>query len=46
MLDKDLAETDYKDTQEMLVQPWELKIVDEGSKVMIFAIVAKFVSRI
>ena len=45
-LDKDLAEIDYKDVQELLVQPRELKIVDEGNKLTIFAFVAKFVSRI
>jgi hypothetical protein len=45
MLDKDLAEIDYKDIQELLVQPRELKIVDEGNKLMIFAFIAKFVSR-
>ncbi len=37
MLDKDLAEIDYKEVQELLVQPRELKIVDEGNKLTIFA---------
>jgi hypothetical protein len=46
MLDKDLAEIDYKDVRELLVQPRELKIVDKSNKLMIFAFVAKFVSRI
>jgi hypothetical protein len=32
MLDKVLAEINYKDVQELLVQPRELKIVDEGNK--------------
>jgi hypothetical protein len=45
-LDKDLAEIDYKDVQELLVQPRELKIVDKGNKLTIFTFVAKFVSRI
>jgi hypothetical protein len=45
MLDKDLAEIDYKDVQELLVQPRELKIVDEGNKLTIFAFAGKFVSR-
>jgi hypothetical protein len=31
---------------QLLVQPRELKIVDEGNKLTIFAFVAKFVSRI
>ena len=46
MLDKDLAEINYKDLQELLVQPRELMIVDKGSKLRIFAFVPKFVSRI
>jgi hypothetical protein len=46
LLDKDLAEIDYKDIQEFLVQPRELKIVDKGNKLTVFAFVAKFVSRI
>jgi hypothetical protein len=46
MLDKDLAEIDYKDIRELLVQPREFKIVDKGNKLTIFAFVAKFVSRI
>jgi hypothetical protein len=46
MLDKDLAEINYKDVRELLVQPRELKIVDEGNKLTIFTFVAKFVSRI
>jgi hypothetical protein len=46
MLDKDLAEINYKDIQELLVQPRELKIVDEGNKLTIFAFVVKCVSRI
>jgi hypothetical protein len=46
ILDKELAEIDYKDVQELLVQPRELKIVDKGNKLMIIAFVAKFVSRI
>jgi hypothetical protein len=46
MLDKDLAEIDYKDIQELLVQPRDLKIVDEGNKLTNFTFVAKFVSRI
>jgi hypothetical protein len=46
MLDKNLAEIDYKEVQELLVQPRELMIVDKGSKLRIFAFVAKFVSRI
>jgi hypothetical protein len=46
MLDKDLAEIYYKDIQDLLVQPRELKIVDKGNKLTIFAFDAKFVSRI
>jgi hypothetical protein len=46
MLDKDFVEIDYKDVQELLVQPRELKIKDKGNKLAIFAFVAKFVSRI
>jgi hypothetical protein len=46
MLDKNLAEIDYMDIQELLVQQRELKIVDEGNKLTIFAFVAKFVSKI
>jgi hypothetical protein len=46
MLGKDLAEIDYKDIQELLVQQRGLKIVDKGNKPMIFAFVKKFVSRV
>jgi hypothetical protein len=46
MLDKDLAEIDYKDVQELLIQLRESQIVDKGNKLTIFAFVAKFVSRI
>jgi hypothetical protein len=47
MLDKDLAEIDYMEVvQELLVKLRELKIVDKGNKLTIFAFAAKFVSRI
>jgi hypothetical protein len=46
MLDKDVAEINYKDVQELLVHPKEFKIIEEGYKLKIFAFVAKFVSRI
>jgi hypothetical protein len=46
MLDKDVAEINYKDIRELLVCPKEFKIIEEGYKLMIFAFVAKFVSRI
>ncbi len=46
MLDKDMAEINYKEVQELLLQPRELTIVDNGNKLTIFAFVAKFVSRI
>ena len=46
MLDKDIAEINYKDIQELLVPPKEFKIIEEGYKLTIFAFVAKFVSRI
>ncbi len=46
MSNKDLAEIDYKDVQELLVQPRESMIVDRGNKLTIFAFVVKFVSRI
>jgi hypothetical protein len=46
MLDKDVAEINYKDVQELLVCPKEFKIIEEGYKQAIFAFVAKFVSRI
>ncbi len=45
MLDKDLAEIVYKVVWELLVQPRELKIVEKGNKLTIFACIAKFVSR-
>jgi hypothetical protein len=46
MLDKDVAEINYKDVRELLVPPKEFKIIGEGYKLTIFAFVAKFVSRI
>ncbi len=46
MLDKDVAEINYKDIQELLVHPNEFKIIEVGYKLMFFAFVAKFVSRI
>jgi hypothetical protein len=46
MFNKDLPEIDYKDIQELLVRPRELEIVDKGNILTIFAVVAKFVSRI
>jgi hypothetical protein len=46
MLDKDVAEINYKDVQELLVHPKEFKILEEGYKLTIFAFVAKLVSRI
>ncbi len=46
MLDKDIAEINYKDVQELLVRPNEFKMIKEGYKLKIFAFVAKFVSRI
>jgi hypothetical protein len=46
MLDKDVAEINYKDVQELLVRPKEFKIIEEGYKLTIFAFLAKFVSRI
>jgi hypothetical protein len=46
MLDKDVAETNYKDIQELLVCPNEFKIITEGYKLTIFAFVAKLISRI
>ncbi len=46
MLDKDIAEINYKDIQKLLVCPKEFKIIEEGYKLTIFAFVAKFVSRI
>ncbi len=46
MLDNDLAEINYKNVQELLVQLREVKIVDEGNKLTIFTFVAKFASRI
>jgi hypothetical protein len=46
ILDKDIAEINYKDVQELLVHPKEFKIIEEGYKLMIFAFVVKFVSRI
>jgi hypothetical protein len=46
MLDKDVAEINYKDVRELLVCPKEFKITEEGYKLMIFAFVAKIVSRI
>jgi hypothetical protein len=46
MLDKDIAEINYKDIQELLVRPKEFKIIEKGYKLTIFAFVAKFVSGI
>jgi hypothetical protein len=46
MLDKDIAEMNYKDVQELLVCPNEFKMIEEGYKLKIFAFVVKFVSRI
>ena len=45
MLDKDIAEINYKDIQELLVRPKEFKIIEEGYKLIILAFVAKFISR-
>ncbi len=46
MLDKDVAELNYKDVRELLVHPKEFKIIEEGYKLTIFAFVEKFVSGI
>ena len=46
MLDKEVAEINYKDVQELSVLPKEFKIIEEGYKLTIFAFMAKFVSRI
>jgi hypothetical protein len=46
ILDKDVAEINYNDVQELLVRPKEFKIIEEGCKLMIFAFVARFISRI
>jgi hypothetical protein len=45
MLDKDVAEINYKDVRELLVCLKEFKIIEEGYKLTILAFVAKFVSR-
>ena len=45
MLDKDVAEINYKDIRELLVCPKEFKIIEEGYKLTILAFVAKFVYR-
>jgi hypothetical protein len=46
MFDKDVAEINYKDVRELLVCPKEIKIIEEGYKLTIFAFVVKFISRI
>ncbi len=45
MLDKVVAEINYKEVRELLVLPKEFKIIEEGYKLIILAFVAKFVSR-
>ncbi len=46
MLDKDTPEISYKDVQELLVCPKEIKMIEKSYKLTIFALVEKFVSRI
>ncbi len=46
MLDKDSPEIIYKDVQDLLVHPRDIKLVDAGNKLTICAFVEKFVSRI
>jgi hypothetical protein len=46
MLDKEVAEINYKDVRELLVCQKEFKIIEEGYKLTIFSFVAKFVSRV
>jgi hypothetical protein len=43
MLDKDIAEINIKDIQELLVHPKEFKIIEEGYKLTFLAFGAKFV---
>jgi hypothetical protein len=45
MLDKDVAEINYKDVRELLVRPKKIKIIEECYKLTILAFVAKCVSR-
>ncbi len=44
MLNKDVAEINYKDLRELLVRQKEFKIIEEGYKLTILAFVAKLVS--
>jgi hypothetical protein len=46
MLDKDVAEINYKVVRELLVCPKEFKIIEEDYKLTIFAFVVKFITRI
>ncbi len=46
MLDKDTPEIIYKDVRDLLVHPRDIKLVDAGNKLTIYAFVEKFLSRI